>query len=90
MEFSQITPVPIYTDASFDDMMVQSLKRAAPLISQSSLTTVLVISLVLIIFTPLPNVPRSGWVKRISSFTSRVMLSRSTLSLKCFTMKAAN
>ena len=90
IEFSQMTPVPIYTEASADDMMVQSDRRAAPLISQSSFTTVLVISFELIIFTPLPKVPRSGCEKRISSLMSRMMLSFSCLSLKCFTMKAAN
>ncbi len=90
MEFSQMTPVPMYTDASFELRMVQSLSRDAPLISQSSFTTVLVISLVLIIFTPLPSVPRSGSVMRTSSRMSRVIFSFSTLSLKCFTMKAAS
>ena len=36
MEFSQMTPVPMNTLASGELMMVQSLIRAAPFISQSS------------------------------------------------------
>ena len=36
MEFSQITPVPIYTLALDELRIVQSLKRDAPLISPSS------------------------------------------------------
>ena len=36
IEFSQITPVPMNTLASGELMMVQSLMRAAPLISQKS------------------------------------------------------
>lgn len=36
IEFSQITPVPMYTDASLLLIRVQSLSRAAPAISQSS------------------------------------------------------
>ena len=90
MEFSQITPVPIYTDASFDDMMVQSAKREVPLISQSPLMTVLVISLVLIIFTLLPMMPRSGAESRTSSSMSCFRMLISALSSWCFTIKAAN
>ena len=36
IEFSQITPVPIYTEALLLLIMVQSLSREAPEISQSS------------------------------------------------------
>ena len=63
IEFSHITPVPINTLASGELMMVQSLMRAAPFISQSLYTTVLVTSLVFTIFTPLPIVPVSGVVR---------------------------
>ena len=70
MEFSQMTPVPMYTEASFDDITVHSDSRAAPLISQSPLMTVLVISLVLMIFTLLPITPRSGVDTRTSSSMS--------------------
>jgi hypothetical protein len=44
-------------------MMVQSLRRAAPEISQSSYIMVFVISLVLTIFTLLPTVAVSGDVR---------------------------
>ena len=90
MEFSQMTPVPIYTEASFDDMIVQSAKRDVPLISQSPLMTVLVISLVLIIFTLLPMMPRSGAESLTSSSMSCLRMLISTLSSWCFTIKAAS
>ena len=89
MEFSQMTPVPMYTDASFDDMMVHSLRRAAPLISQSPFTMVFVISLVFTIFTLFPIRPRSGRPTLNSSSIIWCKVCLSALSLKCFTMKAA-
>ena len=36
MEFSQMTPVPMNTVFVGEELMVQSLSRAAPLISQQS------------------------------------------------------
>ena len=89
IEFSQMTPVPIYTEASRLLISVQSLRRAAPEISQSSYITVLVISFVLTIFTRLPMVAVSGDVRSISSRTSRRMASLSGRFWKCFTIRAA-
>ena len=90
IEFSQMTPVPMKTLAFSELRMVQSLSLLAPDISQSSCMIVLVISLVLMILTLLPIVPRSGLVRAISSETSlRIAFLRSLL-LKCFTIKAAN
>ena len=90
IEFSQITPVPIYTGASSLLRMVHSLSRAQPSISQSPLITVLVMSLVLIIFTLLPMMPRSGVLTRTSSSMSWCRRLVSALSRLYFTMKAAS
>ena len=90
IEFSQMTPVPMNTLAFSELSIVQSLNRLAPDISQSSCITVFVISRVLIIFTLLPMVPRSGLVRAISSETSLRIAFLRSLSLKCLTMNAAN
>ena len=90
MEFSHITPVPMNTLASDELMMVQSLSLDAPLISQSSYITVLVISFVFTIFTLLPIVPHSCELRSISSLMSLLMASFSGLFAACFTMNAAN
>ena len=90
IEFSQMTPVPMNTLASSELSIVHSLSRAQPLISQSPLMTVLVMSLVLMIFTRLPMMPRSGRVTRTSSSMSWRSICMSILSLLCFTMNAAS
>ena len=89
IEFSQMTPVPIYTDALLLLIKVQSLRRAAPAISQSSYITVFVISFVFTIFTRLPMAAMSGAVRSISSRIKRRMVSLSGRLWKCFTMSAA-
>ena len=90
IEFSQMTPVPMNTEASSLLRMVHSFRRAQPLISQSPLMTVLVMSFVLIIFTRLPMMPRSGVDRRTSSSMSCFSWFIRALSLLCFTMKAAS
>ena len=89
MLFSHITSVPIYTLASVELTIVQSLSLDAPFISHSSCIIVFVMSVVFTIFTLLPMVPRSLREYSISSRMSRLSVSRMVFSSLCFTMNAA-
>ena len=90
IEFSHITPEPIYTLASGILLIEQSLSRHAPITSQSSLMFVLVISEVLTIFTPKPIVPLSGILSIISLRMRAFMAVISSLSLWWLTIRAAS
>ena len=85
-----MTPVPMNTEASSELRMVHSFSLEAPLISQSPLMTVFVMSLVLMIFTRLPMMPRSGVEMRTSSSISWRSLLIRALSLWYFTISAAS